>query len=460
LKSDGVVRGRLQNPAATGITLGRLPEQKGPAGRQAAFERLKFAGQLVSAALEDRPRRLGVMVVGVPADAAATIAKALVLAVNAHAFALPAYRSQHDRTRTPASLRLLGLGDRIELTRSEAESEALNLVRWMTSLPPNKLDAGAYRGLLESLATQHGWKMRWLGESQLRRLGAGAFLAVSQGNAARDAGIAHLKYRPSSAGDKPQLALVGKGIVFDTGGTNLKPFKAMLDMHEDMSGSAVALSTLLALRRIGFPHPVDCWLAITENRISATAYKSRDVVTASNGTTIEVIHTDAEGRMALADALALAAREKPELILDYATLTGTCVQALTERYSGAFTNRPQLHPLLIDAGTACGERVWPFPMDADYDEDLKSQVADVVQCSAGGGGDHILAARFLQRFVPEKIPWVHVDLSAASRKGGLAQVPSRATGFGVRFSLALLLDHSDRLGQALGQAAAGGLVKP
>lgn len=144
--------------------------------------------------------------------------------------------------------------------------------------------------------------------------------------------------------------------------------------------------------------------------------------------------------MVLADTLALASREKPRLIIDYATLTGQCINALTDRYSGVFTNRPALNELLVAAGRASGERVWPFPMDEDFDEELRSQVADVLQCSPENEGDHILAARFLQRFVPAAQPWVHVDLSAATRKKPLGQVPAGPTGFGVRLTLNLLLD--------------------
>jgi len=217
-----------------------------------------------------------------------------------------------------------------------------------------------------------------------------------------------------------------------------------------MAGSAVALATLVALTAIGYPHPVDCWLAITENRLSNEAYKSRDVVTASNGRTIEIIHTDAEGRMALADTLALAGREQPAAIVDFATLTGTCVAALTDRYSGAFTNNDELNAALIDAGRQSGERVWPFPMDADFDEELKSAAADTLQCAASGGGDHIQAARFLQHFVPETANWVHLDLSAATRSGGLGQIPTEITGFGVRYALSLILDHQDALVQTTG----------
>ncbi len=301
--------------------------------------------------------------------------------------------------------------------------------------------------MLKTLASDNGWRMNVYDEARLKRLGAGAFLAVSQGNATRDAGIVRLRYRPAGSGDRPSLALVGKGIIFDTGGNNLKPFKAMLDMHIDMGGSAVAVATLLALTRLGYPEPVDCWLAITENRADSMAYKSRDVVTAVNGVTIEVIHTDAEGRMVLADTLALAGQQRPDKIIDFATLTGACLHALTDRYSGVFTNRDALHPLLIEAGIASGERVWPFPMDDDYDDDIKSKVADVLQCSVAGEGDHILAARFLQRFVPEDAAWIHVDLSSVTREKGLAQVPSGATGFGVRYALNLLLDQAEAFEQ-------------
>jgi leucyl aminopeptidase len=183
---------------------------------------------------------------------------------------------------------------------------------------------------------------------------------------------------------------------------------------------------------------VDCWLALATNHVGSRAYKPNDVVTASNGTSIEVIHTDAEGRMVLADTLLQACREKPHLLIDYATLTGACIQSLSSRYSGVFSNRDTLHAPLIAAGRDSGERVWPFPLDADYDESLKSGVADTKQCTLGGEADHILAARFLGRFVDDGIDWVHVDLAASHREGGLGHVPTDTTGFGVRFTLNLL----------------------
>jgi leucyl aminopeptidase len=209
-----------------------------------------------------------------------------------------------------------------------------------------------------------------------------------------------------------------------------------------MQGSAVALGILVAISELQLPINVDCWLAITENRIGPLAYKSQDVVTAANGKTIQTIHTDAEGRMVLADTLVLACREKPGILFDFATLTGSCVNAITTRYSGVFTNRPSLHPHLKRTGRECGERVWPFPIGKEFMEDLKSNIADFMQCSPKGAGDHILAASFLSEFVEDSTPWVHMDLSASDNEAGLAHIGSKFTGFGVRYTMSVILDEN------------------
>ena len=153
-----------------------------------------------------------------------------------------------------------------------------------------------------------------------------------------------LRYRPAAKNATADLSLVGKGIIFDTGGTNLKPFESMLDMHGDMQGSAVALGTFLAITELQLPIAVDCWLAITENRTGPNAYKSQDVVTAANGKTIQTVHTDAEGRMALADALVLASRDKPGIIFDYATLTGSCHSRTNDPVLGRIHESQQTAP--------------------------------------------------------------------------------------------------------------------
>lgn len=423
-------------------------------GNAAPFAALQLAGAMCQKAGERLAATTLLWSVGRHADRsaagrhaseAAMRAEALLAAALAATFELPRFGKPAARK----ALRRVELhGPRIDLARAAAVARGNNLARWLTALPPNVLDALGYRALLTRIAKQRGLSFRWWGDAALRRAGAGAFLAVAAGNPRRDAGIAQLGYRPrrrAAGGRKPRaaaadVALVGKGILFDTGGTNLKPHAGMLHMHADMAGSAVALASLLALAELRSPLAADCWLAITENNIGPTAYRPQEVVTASDGTTIQVIHTDAEGRMALADTLALAGRSRPRLILDFATLTGACVRALTERMSGVFTNRPALRDALEAAGHRSGERVHCFPLPPDYDTDLESRVADVLQCAVDGKGDHILAARFLQRFVPAGSNWVHVDLAAAMRTGGLGHVTTDITGFGVRFALDALAD--------------------
>ncbi|MCZ8130713.1 MAG: M17 family metallopeptidase [Steroidobacteraceae bacterium] len=421
----------LPNRRRTRVRVGLLGADAG------AFEALTLAGRLAREFAAERPGSVGLATL-LPEAQAPGAMDALGAAMLAATQRVPTAAAAPEPPWAPGRIALYGPADPARLAAVE---QGAGLVRWLTALPPNVLTPGAYRRAVRTLARRRGWRVREYDERALARAGCGAFLAVSQGSATRDAAIVHVAYRPKRAarGVAP-IALVGKGLCFDTGGTNLKPQKSMLGMHTDMAGSAVALGILDALSALDFPRPVDAWLALAENRIGPGAYKPNDVVRAANGTTIEIVHTDAEGRLVLADTLALAARTNPACLIDFATLTGACVSALTERYSGVFTNRPRLREVLESAGAASGERVWGFPAPADFDEELESASADVLQCLSEGKGDHIYAARFLGRFVPAAIPWVHVDLSSAHRTGGLGHVASPLTGFGVRFGTTLLLD--------------------
>ncbi len=406
-----------------------------------AFDQLTLGRKLVAAACAEKAGSLGICVVGFADDQAVAIYNNILAAALAAACPLPSFK----RKASPATIkniRLLGANAKLDTARTEAEAAGNNLARWLTTMPPNKMDAVDYAKLAKSMARKNGWSFKRFGTAELEKLGAGAFLAVAQGNDNDSASIVRIRYRPGKKNTKADLALVGKGIIFDTGGTNLKPFQSMLDMHGDMQGSAVAIGTLLAISQLQLPIAVDCWLALTENRTGPNAYKSQDVVTAANGKTIQTIHTDAEGRMALADTLVLASRDKPAIMFDYATLTGTCVSAITTRYSGVFSNRSELHPHLKRVGRNCGERVWPFPIGDEFLEDLKSDTADFMQCSPKGAGDHILAASFLAEFVENNTPWVHMDLSASDNDGGLGHVGSKFTGFGVRYTLSVILDEN------------------
>jgi leucyl aminopeptidase len=307
-------------------------------------------------------------------------------------------------------------------------------------MAPDELTPAIYRKQIKTLAKTYGWEVEEFSFTKLKKMGAGAFCAVAQGSPARDAAIVRVRYQGSGIRNQKKakkVALVGKGICFDTGGHNLKPAKYMQGMHEDMNGSAVVLGILAAATRLKLPVALDAWVALAENHISPEAYRQNEVVKALNGTTIEVVHTDAEGRMVLADTLTLAARNKPDLIADFATLTGTMHYALGSRMSGVFATSDALGQQALDAGTASGERIVVFPYPEDYDSTLDSSVADVKQCSLEGEADHILAARLLSRFVGET-PWLHMDLSAHSCKGGLGAVMSDASGFGVAWGVALL----------------------
>jgi leucyl aminopeptidase len=427
--------------------------------RSSTFERLSAAARSWKELHLPPNARVLLATHEIETEQSAQMLEALLAAGLAHSALMPTFKTRKAQRPRLAAITLLGEGASIDVPRTVAVDRGNHLARWLTTLPPNVLSTATYRRALQTLARKHGWGFKFFDEPALRRAGAGAFLAVARANEHRGAGIVRLRYRPRGARGGSRLALVGKGICFDTGGINLKTHKGMYHMHEDMQGSAVAVGTLLALSEMKAPHEIDCWLAITENEIGARAYRPQDVVRASNGVTIQVAHSDAEGRMVLADTLALASRDKPDLLIDYATLTGACVNALTERFSGAFTNRPELHELIEKSGRLSGERVWPFPMDEDFDSDLESHVADILQCTPDSKGDHILAARFLNRFVPREVPWIHLDLSSSNRNGGLAHIPTEFTGFGVRYTTQLLLEQKLLSHRPTGKLATGKLAR-
>jgi leucyl aminopeptidase len=400
---------------------------------KSAFQKHTVMRKALQPLLGEHPKALDVSLYGEPAwreDAARTTVYTAL--VNGHP--LPT-RKRKSEARALEKITVHGVAAADGFADELARAEGNVLCRELTTLPPNELTPANYRRRIAALAKSSGWEFREYDVKRLAKMGAGAFLAVAQGSSERDAAIVHVAYRHRRA--RRTVALVGKGICFDTGGHNLKAARSMLNMHEDMNGSAVALGILLAATRLKLPLNIDCWLAIAQNHISPTAYKQNDVVIALNGTTIEIVHTDAEGRMVLADTLALAARGKPDAIIDFATLTGAMVYALGNRYSGVFGNRTELVERAIAAGVQSGERLSAFPFDDDYDAALKSDIADTKQCVIAGEADHILAARFLHKFLDGQ-PWLHVDLSASNCEGGLGAVATNVTGFGVAWGVALL----------------------
>ncbi|MFZ9614324.1 MAG: M17 family metallopeptidase [Candidatus Methylopumilus sp.] len=362
-------------------------------------------------------------------------ARAAVYVALMNSQTLPS-RKKENIKKNIKSIELLGIELKDKFNEEIAVVTGNTLTRELTMLPPNELTPSIYRTKIKSLAKSNGWKLEEFDMAKLKKMGAGSFVAVGQGSEPQDAAIVHLTYRPKQI--KKNIAVIGKGICFDTGGHNLKPARYMHGMHEDMNGSAVSLGILLSATLLKLPIQIDCWLAIAQNHIGPKAYKQNDVVKSLNGTSIEIIHTDAEGRMVLADTLTLASRLKPDMMIDFATLTGSMATALGDRYSGVISNRPELSCLAVGAGSEAGERIAAFPFDEDYEEDLESGIADIKQCTLEGGADHIHAARFLHRFIENNVPWLHTDLSSSNRKGGLGAAISEVNGFGVNFGIHVL----------------------
>jgi len=402
--------------------------------RKPVFEQQTMLRKALKPLLDEQPEEIEIAVYGDDGFRDA-MARQAVYVTWLNSTAMPSWKSDH-KAAPLKRISLHGAQTRDGMARERALAEGNSLTRSLTMEPPNELVPSTYRSRIRVLAEQHGWTLEEYDMKRLRKMKAGAFVAVARGSVREDAAIVRLGYKGRGAKAKT-IALVGKGICFDTGGHNLKPARYMHNMHDDMNGSAVALGILLAATKLKLPVRLEVWLAIAQNHLSPEAYTQNEVVTALNGTTIEVIHTDAEGRMVLADTLTLAAKEKPDAIIDFATLTGSMAVALGDRMSGVLANRDELAAKAVAAGTSAGERVVAFPFPEDYDETLDSGVADVKQCTLEGEADHILAARFLNRFVQDR-PWLHVDLSACRCKGGLGAVGSDITGFGVALGLNLL----------------------
>lgn len=382
--------------------------------------------------LDEQPNILSIAVFGANAQRAAELA---VYGAWVNGALLPVNKKKDER-KALQKIALYGCEDKKTFDMLNARAAGNLLCRELTVLAPNELTPATYRQRVKILAKDNKWKHEAFDMKALRKMGAGAFVAVAQGSHDEDAAIVHLTYKHPKA--KQTVALVGKGICFDTGGHNLKPSRYMYNMHTDMNGSAVALGILLAASQQKLAVNIDCWLAIAQNHIGPNAFKQNDIVTALNGTTIEIVHTDAEGRMVLADTLTLASRAKPDVLLDFATLTGSMKSALGHRYAGVLGNRAELLQQAVHIGQQEGERLCAFPMDADYEAELESKVADIKQCSPDGEADHILATRFLLRFVEHDTPWLHVDLSTCRCPGGLGAVATEVTGFGVGWGLEML----------------------
>jgi leucyl aminopeptidase len=302
--------------------------------------------------------------------------------------------------------------------------------RDLVSEPSNVLNPETYADICKTLKKE-GLDVQVLGEAEMEKLGMNALLGVGQGSY-KESKMVIIKWNGGKKGEAP-LAFVGKGVTFDTGGISIKPSANMEDMKTDMAGSAVVVGLMRNLAQRKAKVNVVGAIGLVENMPSGNAQRPGDVVRSMSGQTIEVINTDAEGRLVLADVLHYTnTKFKPKFIVDLATLTGAIIVALADVYAGLFSNDDDLSKLLEECGQKTGERVWRFPIGNEYDDMINSDIADMKNVGSGRGAGSITAAQFLHRFVG-KTKWAHLDIAGVAWRGkGDAMAVKGASGFGVR----------------------------
>ena len=323
-----------------------------------------------------------------------------------------------------------------ELSKIQILAQAVINTRNLVNTPPNHMYPAAMVKEVQSGTKGLGLSIEVWDEKALAKAGFGGILAVGMGSS-RPPRLVKIDYRPKGA--KQHLALVGKGITFDTGGLSLKPAESMVGMKYDMTGAATAFQSVVAIAKLGLPIHVTAWLCLAENMPSGTAQRPDDVIKIRNGKTVEVLNTDAEGRLVLADGLSAAAEAKPDLIIDIATLTGAATIALGNRYAGLMGDDKAIQ-LIESSAAEAGELVWHMPLPTELRALLNSDVADIANVKIGNrAGGMLIGGHFLREFVPNEIDWAHLDVAGPADNGGSAYgyTPKGGTGVMVRTLVAL-----------------------
>ncbi len=343
--------------------------------------------------------------------------RAILRGVAAGAYSFSQFKTS--KSKTPAQetdVILAGLrrpGAELQKAMDEGRivAEIFAEVRDIANLPANEATPSIITQKVRVLARRHGLSFRLLDQAALRHEKCNALLAVAQGSRNPPC-VIELTYKGRTRQQAP-IVLLGKTITFDSGGISLKPGKGMEWMKFDKCGGMAALAATLAAARLKLDRPVIGMLAIAENMPGGNATRPGDIVRARSGKTIEILNTDAEGRLILADALSLAAEHKPSAIIDLATLTGAVVVALGHAASGLMGNNQNLLDELQHAGKACGDPLWPLPLWPDYRDDIRGQFADIKNIGEGSAGT-IIGGIFLREFVPDSIPWAHLDIAGTA----------------------------------------------
>ncbi|NMW21009.1 MAG: leucyl aminopeptidase [Chlorobiaceae bacterium] len=415
----------------------------------------KAAISFASKAVEMKLEKIAVDCSGIETVAAsagqsvATLAAALVEGCGAGAYRFDRLKSgkldkKNSTEKKPKKIEELliradaGMVEEIEKGVAEGKivASCQKMARDLVNLPGNYLQAeDISKGAVES-GKKHGYDVTVFHKKEIESLGMGGLLAVNKGSV-HPPTFTVLDYKPKGE-TKLVVALVGKGVTFDSGGISLKPSENMGEMKSDMSGAASVLGTLEAVARLGLPLHVIGLIPATDNMPSGTAQTPGDVITTYSGITVEVGNTDAEGRLILADALTYAKEKyKPDVIIDVATLTGACIVALGYPVAGLFSNNDKLAEEIFQAGQQTGEKVWRLPLWEVYDEQIKSDVADVNNTGGRGAGS-VTAAKFLEKFIDGHEKWAHIDIAGPSFLPKSSGKVSGGTGFGVSLLVEVL----------------------
>ncbi len=356
-------------------------------------------------------------------------------------FALGAYRfTAHKSDPEPhqlATVRVLDDGDAVAdgVARGARIAEAVNVARDLVNAPGGDLTPPVFAERARELADAGGIAVEVLDKAGIEAAGLGGLLGVNRGSF-HEPRFVRLTHDPEGA--TAHVVLVGKGITFDAGGLSIKTADGMVGMNGDMGGGAAVIAALSAAADLGVGVKVTGLVPMTDNMLGPDATRPGDVLTIADGGTVEVLNTDAEGRLILADGLAVASREEPDAIIDLATLTGACMVALGGRIAGLMGNDDGLIERIEGAAGTAGERVWHLPLPQDYKKELDSPVADVKNIGKRWGGA-LTAGLFLQHFVADGIPWAHLDIAGPSWLDDAdGENPKNGTGFGVRTLLELL----------------------
>ncbi|MCB9707958.1 MAG: leucyl aminopeptidase [Myxococcales bacterium] len=369
-------------------------------------------------------------------EAVRAITEGLIMGAYRYQRFLTGERKPKDRLRRATVLLGEPVTDQAKAAMQEGtiSGGAVNFVRDLVNCPANELTPSALADAAKEASAKMRIQCQVFGKKEITRRGMNLLLAVNRGSAEEPRFI-HMTYQPQDA--KRRVVFVGKGITFDSGGLCLKPSKSMVTMKCDMAGAALTVAVVAAAAAMRLPIEVHGVVAATENMTGGNAYRPGDVFTSLDGKTVEIINTDAEGRLVLADALSYARELAPDLLIDHATLTGACMVALGPYRAGLFSNDEPLAEQYASAAAEEGERVWRLPLDKELRDVLKSAVADLKHCGDGYGGS-ITAALFLQEFVG-KARWAHMDIAGpAYLDKPHGTMPKGATGFGVLTALAFL----------------------